>query len=128
MPRSVALQVPYTLPILFFLLSFFTISLLVTIVLTLGLFLSQKRWIGQEKISPFECGFTPKFRARLPFSIRFFLVALLFVVFDVELVLIFPLVTGISILRSLQRRVITFRIILILLAGLAHEWNQGRLD
>lgn len=93
-----------------------------------GVVLSKKFFYDLEKGSPFECGFSPKFNARLPFSMRFFLISLIFLVFDVELVLIFPFITGIStnVLSIIQIMVRGF--IIILLAGIFHEWNQGSLD
>merc|ERR1712061_815319 len=60
------------------------------VVLLAGSLLSKKLIFDREKIRPFECGFTPKFNARLPFTLRFFLISIIFLVFDVELVLIFP--------------------------------------
>jgi len=83
--------------------------------------LIKKVVFDREKISPFECGFSTMFNARLPFSIRFFLIALIFLVFDVELVIIFPYVTRLVSIRNYLIRfgIITFIIILIL--GLAHE-------
>ena len=58
----------------------------------MGSVLGIKLNLDLEKSRPFECGFTPKFSSRLPFSIRFFLITIIFLVFDVELILIFPLV------------------------------------
>ena len=55
-----------------------------------GLRLIQKYRKNSSKRSPFECGFNPRYNRRLPFSLHFFLVAIIFVIFDVELILLFP--------------------------------------
>merc|ERR1712012_406750 len=75
----------------------FTITriILVSLVFFLGV-VFRKINFYEEKISPFECGFTPIFNARLPFSIRSFLISLVFLVFDVELVLLFPFILSIN--------------------------------
>lgn len=88
----------------------------------------RQNYSSREKITPYECGFDPNHNARVPFSIRFFLLAIIFVVFDIEIVLLIPLpllwyntpITYIY-LRSLI-------FLTILLLGLFHEWNQGSLD
>lgn len=52
--------------------------------------LSKKYVLTHQYSSPFECGFSPQSAARSPFSIHFFLVAIIFLLFDVELICMFP--------------------------------------
>nr|QNT26953.1 NADH dehydrogenase subunit 3 [Trigonopterus daun] len=111
------------------LIYFSTLTSLILLLLTLILnFTSKKTFYDREKSSPFECGFDPKNIARLPFSLQFFLVALIFVIFDIELALLLPAisVTKISTLSNLSITLYTF--ITILIAGLFHEQNQGSLN
>ena len=90
--------------------------------------LSNRTQTDREKSSPFECGFDPKSAARIPFSIRFFLLAIIFIVFDIEIVLLMPvpllMINKINISTLLA--IILF--IIVLVAGLLHEWNEGSLD
>merc|ERR1712150_303885 len=98
------------------------------LVLCLGIFLSYRSYKDREKSRPFECGFDPKSSARIPFSTRFFLLAVIFLVFDIEIAIILPvpLLSIISINYELIIGFIPFLIILIV--GLLHEWNEGSLN
>jgi len=107
---------------------FITRVILVAVVFLLGVVFRKKINFYEEKISPFECGFTPIFNARLPFSIRFFLISLVFLVFDVELVILFPFIINISFSNVFTINFVARFFIFILVIGLYHEWNQGRLD
>ena len=108
------------------LLSF--IVILVIILLRLGLSLSRKNFFDREKIRPFECGFTPFSVSRAPLSLRFFLVAVIFLIFDVELILLFPVVVSLAFNSASLRLILFFRFLVALLVGLFHELNEGRLD
>nr|QHN51602.1 NADH dehydrogenase subunit 3 [Crystallogobius linearis] len=82
----------------------------------------------QEKLSPYECGFDPLGSARLPFSMRFFLVAILFLLFDLEIALLLPLPWGDQ-LPEPQNAFFWATLVLILLTlGLIYEWIQGGLE
>nr|YP_009868895.1 NADH dehydrogenase subunit 3 [Corydoras panda]QKI32106.1 NADH dehydrogenase subunit 3 [Corydoras panda] len=106
----------------------FTISIILSLVLALVSFWLPQMNPDTEKLSPYECGFDPLGSARLPFSLRFFLVAILFLLFDLEIALLLPLPWA----NQLSEPTITFlwaSIILILLtAGLIYEWIQGGLE
>nr|YP_010258369.1 NADH dehydrogenase subunit 3 [Physoderes impexa]AGO28084.1 NADH dehydrogenase subunit 3 [Physoderes impexa] len=88
----------------------------------------KKSILDREKMSPFECGFDPKSSSRMPFSIQFFLIAVLFLIFDIEIVIIIPMITIIkmSIIKTWFITVTAF--IMILLIGLYHEWKNGILE
>nr|AEV91691.1 NADH dehydrogenase subunit 3 [Thysanoessa raschii] len=111
------------------LFSAITIILLIsTLVMTIASLLSKKTISDREKNSPFECGFDPKGTARLPFSLRFFLIAVIFLIFDVEITLLLPMASIINIVNLQSWTITGFVFLLILLVGLYHEWNQGALD
>nr|ARH55184.1 NADH dehydrogenase subunit 3 [Sermylassa halensis] len=96
------------------------------LILVLNL-ISKKTFYDREKSSPFECGFDPKTSARLPFSLHFFLIAILFLIFDVEITLLLPFIMVMNITNIMNYSMILIFFILILLLGLYHEWNQGVL-
>lgn len=89
--------------------------------------LGKKPLGDREKNSPFECGFDPRGSARLPFSLRFFLIAVIFLVFDVEIVLLLPLVISLG-ANPLAWGLAGGGFLGILLVGLGYEWDQGALD
>nr|YP_010691309.1 NADH dehydrogenase subunit 3 [Drosophila neocordata]WBU93959.1 NADH dehydrogenase subunit 3 [Drosophila neocordata] len=105
-----------------------TILLISFIVMGLASILSKKTLVDREKSSPFECGFDPKSSSRLPFSLRFFLITIIFLIFDVEIALILPMIIILKFSNLLIWTITSIIFILILLIGLYHEWNQGMLN
>nr|YP_010130055.1 NADH dehydrogenase subunit 3 [Heniochus acuminatus]QPZ50528.1 NADH dehydrogenase subunit 3 [Heniochus acuminatus] len=81
-----------------------------------------------EKLSPYECGFDPLGTARLPFSLRFFLIAILFLLFDLEIALLLPLPWGDQLPSPLLTFLWASAVLLLLTLGLIYEWLQGGLE
>nr|ATN41235.1 NADH dehydrogenase subunit 3 [Endopterygota sp. 24 LC-2017] len=104
------------------------IMILTSIVMLLASILSKKTLVDREKSSPFECGFDPKSSSRLPFSLRFFLITIIFLIFDVEIALILPMILIINFSNIFIWSTTSIIFIFILLIGLYHEWNQGMLN
>nr|YP_001256919.1 NADH dehydrogenase subunit 3 [Reticulitermes virginicus]ABN10476.1 NADH dehydrogenase subunit 3 [Reticulitermes virginicus]ABN10489.1 NADH dehydrogenase subunit 3 [Reticulitermes virginicus]WHM51751.1 NADH dehydrogenase subunit 3 [Reticulitermes virginicus] len=99
-----------------------------TIVMMAATLISKKIHEEREKSSPFECGFDPKNSARLPFSSRFFLIAVIFMIFDVEIALLLPMPITMATSNMKSWMLISSMFLLILILGLYHEWNQGSLE
>nr|QOV03261.1 NADH dehydrogenase subunit 3 [Orfelia nemoralis] len=98
------------------------------IIMFLASYLSKKSIVDREKSSPFECGFDPKSSSRIPFSLRFFLITIIFLIFDVEIVLIMPMINILKTSNWMMWSSTSIIFIFILLIGLYHEWNQGALE
>nr|YP_009590142.1 NADH dehydrogenase subunit 3 [Palesisa nudioculata]QBM09712.1 NADH dehydrogenase subunit 3 [Palesisa nudioculata] len=113
-------------------LSILSMSLIILIismlVMMIASILSKKSLVDREKSSPFECGFDPKSSSRLPFSLRFFLITIIFLIFDVEIALILPIILILKFSNLLMWTITSIIFIIILLMGLYHEWNQGMLN
>nr|YP_097226.1 NADH dehydrogenase subunit 3 [Hemidactylium scutatum]AAU20676.1 NADH dehydrogenase subunit 3 [Hemidactylium scutatum] len=105
--------------------------LLITLILS-SILITAGFWLpistsSAEKTSPYECGFDPLGSARLPFSIRFFLVAILFLLFDLEIALLLP--TPWATQETTSSTLFLSAIILTMLtAGLWYEWVHGGLE
>nr|UFP91245.1 NADH dehydrogenase subunit 3 [Lucanus kanoi kanoi] len=104
------------------------ISIITLVMMSASSILSKKSLMDREKASPFECGFDPKSSSRLPFSLQFFLIAIIFLIFDVEITLLIPLIPVITLTKIVNMVVIMAIYIIILLMGLYHEWKQGALN
>jgi len=97
-----------------------------------GAILGLSAWVGvqrpsREKLTPYECGIPPVGNARERFSISFYLVGMLFILFDVEAVFLYPWAV---VYRGLKwfGFVEMFLYIAILLAGYVYIWKKGALD
>ncbi len=111
------------LPILIFLSVALALGLLM---LSLG-FLFGRGTKSKAKLSPYECGFDPFEDARIPFDVRYYLVAILFIIFDLEIAFLFP--WAVSLNKIGIAGIIAMGIfLLVLVIGFIYEWSKGALE
>nr|YP_010535577.1 NADH dehydrogenase subunit 3 [Otobius lagophilus]UYB78385.1 NADH dehydrogenase subunit 3 [Otobius lagophilus]UYB78398.1 NADH dehydrogenase subunit 3 [Otobius lagophilus]UYL27138.1 NADH dehydrogenase subunit 3 [Otobius lagophilus] len=94
---------------------------------TISIFTKKKLLLKKEKFSPFECGFDPFSLARLPFSLRFFKITIIFLIFDIEIIILLPLPILTNLLHIFNPLAF-FSIILLIFIGLIFEWKKGMIE
>nr|AEP21436.1 NADH dehydrogenase subunit 3 [Gazella subgutturosa] len=100
---------------------------LATLLVTIAFWLPQMNAYS-EKTSPYECGFDPMGSARLPFSMKFFLVAITFLLFDLEIALLLPLPWASQTTNLSTMLTMALLLIFLLAVSLAYEWTQKGLE
>ena len=111
------------------------LSIIIFIFIALGLsvgfivlnFLLSPKNPDPEKLSAYECGFEAFSDSRMEFDVRFYLVAILFIIFDLEIAFLFPWAVSLGNIGSLgfwSMMIFLF----ILTIGFVYEWKKGALD
>jgi NADH:ubiquinone oxidoreductase subunit 3 (subunit A) len=107
-----------------FFIFFALFSLILIIILLCLSFLIKKRSLTYEKLAPYECGFASFTDARGVFDVNFYVIGLLFLIFDVEIIVFIPLVL---IPFNLYNFVVFFLLLFLLFIGFVLEWKKIRL-
>ncbi len=114
---------------MFLLLSILFISLVLILVLKLGAFLlSEKSLLMREEVRSYECGFEHHNVSRVPFSLRYFFLTLIFLLFDLEVILIIFIPSTIFSVNSVMSIGVILTFVAFLYISLIYEWNDGRLE
>ena len=100
---------------------------MVVLPLTIQSLISPRKNKGGSKLESYECGEIPEGSAWVKFNIRFYIIALIFIIFDVEVVFMFPWATVFQ-ENQLFYFIEMFIFMSILLVGLAYVWVKGDLD
>jgi len=107
------------------------VVLLSFLLIGLSSIIGQRARCNRDRKIAFECGFDPMRNPRMPFSLPYFLLAILFLVFDVEVVLLLGVCCRLKIVFAVLnplRVVLCVLFCLILFLGLIHEFNEGSLE
>ncbi len=96
------------------------------VLITLGLLVGPRR-PESDKLSPYECGFEAFEDARMQFDVRYYLLAILFIIFDLEIAFLFPwavVFQHIGIVALIEMGLF----LLLLVIGFAYVWKKGALE
>lgn len=108
-------------------LIFLGIAAAIGVVLLILGFLLGRGEKDSEKLSPYECGFEPFEDSRMKFDVRYYLVAILFIIFDLEIAFLFPWAVSLDVIGGFG--LIAMAIFLaILVVGFIYEWKKGALE
>jgi NADH-quinone oxidoreductase subunit A len=111
----------------FFLSIFLILSILISSVLMIASYLVANQTGGVEKLSAYECGFEPFEDARTHFDVRFYIIALLFLLFDIEVLFLFPWSISLGCL-SFEGFWLMMEFLFELTIGYVFVWKIGVLD
>ena len=111
------------------------LSIIIFLIIAIGLsvgfiilnFLFSPKNPDQEKLSAYECGFEAFSDSRMEFDVRFYLVAILFIIFDLEIAFLFPWAVSLGSIGALgfwSMMIFLF----VLTIGFVYEWKKGALD
>nr|YP_010834288.1 NADH dehydrogenase subunit 3 [Melecta chinensis]WFP44656.1 NADH dehydrogenase subunit 3 [Melecta chinensis] len=106
-----------TYPILFIIIT----SIICLTLMMLNIFFSMIKFKNFEKKTPFECGFMPISNSYLPFSLPFYLMILMFLIFDIEIVLLIPIINYLPYSNSMCMYMSTYLLITFMFTTLIYE-------
>nr|UXG56632.1 NADH dehydrogenase subunit 3 [Cerceris albofasciata] len=110
-----------------FILIMSLIFMLPLMIILINFIFYKKIKMDREKNTPFECGFDPITSPRLPFSIQFFLVSLMFLIFDIEIALLIPSIQSFS--NISKNFVLCMTIFLLsLIISIYIEWSENNIN
>ena len=108
-------------------LMFIAVAVGLGVLLILAAFILAVRHPDPEKLSAYECGFNAFDDARMKFDVRFYLVAILFIIFDLEIAFLFPWAISLGSIGALGFSSMMI-FLFILTIGFIYEWKKGALD
>nr|AKM70242.1 NADH dehydrogenase subunit 3 [Adelges laricis] len=103
-------------------------TLIMMIMFMLIMIINMKMKFNYNKSSPFECGFDPFNKSRIPFSMNFYLIAIIFLIFDIEISIIMPMILNFKISNMLNFNLTFMVFFLFMIITIFYEWIFGSLN
>nr|YP_010048403.1 NADH dehydrogenase subunit 3 [Mollitrichosiphum tenuicorpus]QPK76756.1 NADH dehydrogenase subunit 3 [Mollitrichosiphum tenuicorpus] len=102
--------------------------LLLTMLMMLMMLINMKMKFNFNKSAPFECGFDPFNKSRIPFSLNFYLIAIIFLIFDIEISIILPMILNFKISNMMNFNLMFLMFFSFMIITIFYEWKFGSLN
>ncbi|YP_008238913.1 NADH dehydrogenase subunit 3 (mitochondrion) [Nilaparvata lugens] len=109
-------------------MSLLMIMFLLILLMSTSFLISKKSIMDINKSSPFECGFSNFSSSRISFSIHFFMIAIIFIMFDIEMAIMLPIFISMKLMTVKKWFTLSMLICMLILYGLYHEWMNGIIE
>nr|AOR53751.1 NADH dehydrogenase subunit 3 [Aphis craccivora]UNP24630.1 NADH dehydrogenase subunit 3 [Aphis craccivora] len=105
-----------------------TLTLILMILFAIMILINMKMKFNYNKSAPFECGFDPFNKSRIPFSLNFYLIAIIFLIFDIEISIILPMILNFKISNMLYFNLMFMIFFMFMIMTIFYEWKFGSLN
>nr|YP_009829221.1 NADH dehydrogenase subunit 3 [Greenidea ficicola]QJC59739.1 NADH dehydrogenase subunit 3 [Greenidea ficicola]WCJ52968.1 NADH dehydrogenase subunit 3 [Greenidea ficicola] len=103
------------------------ILILIMLMMTM-LMINMKMKFNLNKSAPFECGFDPFNKSRIPFSLNFYLIAIIFLIFDIEISIILPMIMNFKMSNMINFNILFLMFFMFMIITIFYEWKFGSLN
>nr|YP_010127202.1 NADH dehydrogenase subunit 3 [Brevicoryne brassicae]QPO84586.1 NADH dehydrogenase subunit 3 [Brevicoryne brassicae]UGY85915.1 NADH dehydrogenase subunit 3 [Brevicoryne brassicae] len=110
------------------LVSMLTLSFILMILFMIMILINMKMKFNHNKSAPFECGFDPFNKSRIPFSLNFYLIAIIFLIFDIEISIILPMIMNFKISNMIYFNLLFMIFFMFMIITIFYEWKFGSLN
>nr|QJF58148.1 NADH dehydrogenase subunit 3 [Adelges tsugae] len=110
------------------LLLMMTMSTILILMFMLIMMMNMKMKFNNNKSSPFECGFDPFNKSRMPFSMNFYLISIIFLIFDIEISIILPMIMNFKISNMMNFNLMFLIFFIFMISTIFYEWVFGSLN
>nr|YP_009400288.1 NADH dehydrogenase subunit 3 [Baizongia pistaciae]ARW70345.1 NADH dehydrogenase subunit 3 [Baizongia pistaciae] len=106
----------------------FIMLMIMLMMFSLLMIINMKMKFNYNKSAPFECGFDPFNKSRIPFSLNFYLIAIIFLIFDIEISIIMPMILNFKLTNMMNFNILFLMFLMFMITTLFYEWKFGSLN
>nr|YP_009059148.1 NADH dehydrogenase subunit 3 [Cervaphis quercus]AGQ46310.1 NADH dehydrogenase subunit 3 [Cervaphis quercus] len=103
-------------------------TMILLMIMLLMMMFNLKMKFNFNKSSPFECGFDPFNKSRIPFSLNFYLIAIIFLIFDIEISIILPMIMNFKMSNMINFNILFLIFFTFMIFTIFYEWKFGSLN